>query len=225
MNERPAKTDKIVIVGDSAFAQIAYEYFTYDSCHEVAAFAVERDYLKREELFGLPVVPFEELELHYSPSGHKFFAALTYTQHNRLRSRLYHEAKNKGFLPVSYISSKAFVWRNCRVGEHCFVFENNVIQPFVSIGDDVVLWSGNHVGHHSTIGNHCFLSSHVVISGFVDVGEYCFLGVNSTIVHNVEIGKGCTIGAGSLVLDDVGDEQTVVGTRKKLKTGEEQTVA
>jgi sugar O-acyltransferase (sialic acid O-acetyltransferase NeuD family) len=215
MNTVPDKTDKLVIIGDTAFAEVAYEYFTYDSEYEVAAFSVENDYLKREELFGLPVVPFENLEALYSPSDHKFFAATVYTQSNRLRARLYHQAKEKGFSPASYISSRAFVWRNCRIGEHCFIFEQNVVQPFVTMGDNVILWSGNHIGHHSIIGSHCFISSHVVISGFVEVGEYCFLGVNSTIANNLRIGSNCVLGAGAIVLSDVEDGRTVIGTWRK----------
>ena len=78
--------------------------------------------------------------------------------------------------PASYVSPRAFVWRNVKLGEHCFIFENNVLQPFVNIGDNVVLWSGNHIGHHSKIGDHCFVSSHVVVSGFCDIGANCFLG-------------------------------------------------
>ena len=35
---------KLVIVGDGEFAEIAYEYFTYDSELEVAGFVVEKDY-------------------------------------------------------------------------------------------------------------------------------------------------------------------------------------
>jgi sugar O-acyltransferase (sialic acid O-acetyltransferase NeuD family) len=215
MNTVPDKTDKLVIIGDSAFAEVAYEYFTYDSEYEVAAFSVENNYLKREELFGLPVVPFENLEALYSPSDHKFFAATVYTQSNRLRARLYHQAKEKGFSPASYISSRAFVWRNCRIGEHCFIFEQNVVQPFVTMGDNVILWSGNHIGHHSIIGSHCFISSHVVISGFVEVGEYCFLGVNSTIANNLRIGSNCVLGAGAILLSDVEDGRTVIGTWRK----------
>jgi UDP-3-O-[3-hydroxymyristoyl] glucosamine N-acyltransferase len=91
------------------------------------------------------------------------------------------------------------------------VFENNVIQPFVTVGSNVVLWSGNHIGHHSRIGDDCFISSHVVISGFVNVGTACFLGVNSTVANNVNIGSDCLIGAGALVLRDVDDNRTVVG--------------
>jgi sugar O-acyltransferase (sialic acid O-acetyltransferase NeuD family) len=211
------KNHKLIILGDSAFAEIAHEYFTHDSDYEVVAFSVEKDYLRRDELFGLPIVPLETLEEVYSPSEHHFFAANVYTQLNQLRTRLYQQAKQRGYRPASYISPHAFVWRNCEIGEHCFIFENNVVQPFAKIGNNVVLWSGNHIGHHSVIKDHCFISSHVVISGFAEVGESCFVGVNATVSNNLKIGNNCLIGAGALVLGDVDDKQTVVGTWKKKK--------
>ena len=187
MHSKIQKKEKIVIVGDSAFAEIAYEYFTNDSPFEVAAFSVEKEFLKRKELFGLPVVLFEELEKLYDPLKHKVFVAATYTQLNRLRTRLYKEAKKKGFTAVSYVSSKAFVWRNVELGENCFIFEDNTVQPFVKVGNNVIMWSGNHIGHHSIIKDNCFISSHVVVSGFCEVGENCFLGVNATIINNLKI--------------------------------------
>ncbi len=207
----------LVLIGDGPFAEIAYEYFTYDSDYEVIGFTVEREYLKRTSLLGLPVVPFEELDQHFAPKTHSFYAALVYTQGNKLRERLFSEAKAKGFLPASYVSSRAFVWRNVVLGEHCFIFENNVVQPFVTIGSNVILWSGNHIGHHSTIGDHCFVSSHVVVSGFVTVGASCFLGVNTSIANNTAVGSRCVVGAAATIVGDVPDDQTVVGLWKKPK--------
>jgi sugar O-acyltransferase (sialic acid O-acetyltransferase NeuD family) len=210
------KDRKLILIGDSAFAEVAYEYFTHDSSYEVVAFSVERAYLTRDRLFGLPVVPFEELERHYAPAEHSFYAALVYTQLNRLRARLYGAAKAKGYTPASYVSPRAFVWRNVQLGEHCFIFENNVVQPFVKIGADVVLWSGNHIGHHSTIGDHCFISSHVVVSGFCEVGPNCFFGVNATLGNNVKVGADCLIGAGAVVVKDVPDDTLVRGNLSDL---------
>ncbi len=196
------KRRRLIVGGDTAFAEIAYEYFTHDSDYEVVAFSVERDYVKRETLFGLPVVPFETLEQHFDPAAHSVYVASVYTQLNRLRTRLSAEAKRKGYALASYVSSRAFVWRNVELGEHCFIFEDNTVQPFVKVGSNVVMWSGNHIGHHSTVGDNCFISSHVVISGYVEVGENCFLGVNSTIVNNVKIGRDCWLGPGVTILRD-----------------------
>ena len=205
------KTKKLIIIGDSAFAEIAYEYFTHDSNFQVIGFSVEKEYLKKQTLFDLTIVPFEELEDHYDPSQCYFYVAIVYTQLNRLRTRLYAEAKKKGYQPASYISSKAFVWNNCQIGEHSFIFENNVIQPFVKIGNNVILWSGNHIGHHSIIDDNCFISSHVVISGFVEVGKNCFMGVNATIANNVKISNDCLVGAGTLILKDTEEDKVIRG--------------
>lgn len=196
------KDKKLVIVGDSAFAEVAREYFEVDTTYEVVAFAVESAHLKRESLNGLPVVAFEMLETNFPPDSHEVFVAITYTQLNRLRKRLADAAKSNGYRLASYVSPRAFVWRNVALGEHCFVFEDNTVQPFVQIGDNVVLWSGNHIGHHSVIRNNCFVSSHVVISGFCEVGENSFLGVNCTLANNVRLGRDTWIGPGVTISRD-----------------------
>lgn len=194
---------KLVLVGDRVFAEIAHEYFTHDSEYDVVAFAVERDHLRAESLRGLPIVPFETLADVFDPAEHSVHVAVTYLQFNRVRARLAAAAKQQGFALASYISSRAFVWRNVEHGEHCFIFEDNTVQPFVRIGSNVVLWSGNHIGHHSRIGDNCFISSHVVISGGVEVGDNSFLGVNATIVNDVSIGRDCWIGPAVTVTRDL----------------------
>ncbi len=193
---------KLVIVGASAFAEIAHEYFTHDSDYEVVAFSVERAFLQTDRLCGVPVTPFEVLEEAFSPQEHDVFVAVAYAQLNRLRTRLCQQARQKGFSLATYVSSKAFVWKNVTIGENCFIFEHNVVQPFVRIGHNVILWSGNHIGHHTCIKDNCFISSHVVVSGFVTIGDNCFLGVNSTISNNVSVGKDCWIGPGILITKD-----------------------
>jgi sugar O-acyltransferase (sialic acid O-acetyltransferase NeuD family) len=209
-----AEKKPIVIVGEGEFAEIAYEYFTVDSPYEVVAFTAERAYLKRDRLFDLPVVPFEDVEKHYDPARYGAFTAITYTQLNRVRTRLFHAVRRKGYTPVSYISSRAFVWRNAKIGTNCFIFENNVIQYHVEIGDNVVMWSGTHVSHRSVIRDNCFVSLHVAIAGYCDVGENCFLGVNSCIGDNVTIARDCIIGAGAVVVKDTEEGKVYKGNRE-----------
>jgi sugar O-acyltransferase (sialic acid O-acetyltransferase NeuD family) len=197
-----SKDRKLIIVGDSAFAEVACEYFAHDSRYEVVAFAVEQAYLQRAELMGRPVVAFETLAESYPSETHDVYVAIVYSQLNRLRTRLMRAAKQAGYALAGYVSPRAFVWRNVRLGEHCFIFEDNVVQPFVIMGDNVVLWSGNHIGHHSRIGNNVFFSSHVVLSGFCEVGDNCFLGVNATVGNNVRIARDCWIGPGAVLAKD-----------------------
>ncbi|MBZ6071654.1 acetyltransferase [Aeromonas schubertii] len=190
----------LVIIGDSAFAEIAYEYFSFDSEYCVVGFSVERDFINKRSLFGLPIVPMEELEQHFPPEHNAVFVAIVYTELNRVRARLVRSARERGYELASYISSRAFVWKNATIGEHCFIFEDNTIQPFVTIEDNVILWSGNHIGHHSTVRKNCFISSHVVVSGFCDIGENSFLGVNATVSNNVSIAIDNWVGPNAVIM-------------------------
>src|ERR1019366_299419 len=166
------------------------------------ACSVEREFLKREELFGKAVLPFEDLEKSHPPDEFEIYVAMTYTQMNRVRMRNYAEAKRKGYRCATYISSRAFVWPNVTIGENCFIFEANVIQYRATLGNNVVLWSGNHIGHRAVIHDHVFLSSHGVVSGYCEIGESCFLGVNSALGDRVKVAADCVIGAGAVVLKD-----------------------
>lgn len=211
------KKDKsLIILGDSAFAEVAYQYFQFDSSYQVIAFAVEKTHLTKESMFGLPVVAFEDLEKYFAPENTFFFAALVYSQLNRLRTRLFLSAKNRGYLPASYISSKAFIWQGVEIGEHAFIFEDNTIQPFVKIGSNCILWSGNHIGHHSVINDNCFVASHAVISGFCTIGTNSFIGVNATISNDVKIGTDNWIGLGVTIAKDTLDGQLFKGPRSEV---------
>lgn len=205
--------EEIVIFGSGDIAQIANYYFKTDSNYKVVAFSVDRDYVKEQEFEGLPVIPFDELPAKYPPSTFKLFIAVSYANLNKFRERKYHEAKALGYELVSYVSSKCSYLTPYQHGDNCFIFEDNTIQPFVRIGNNVTLWSGNHIGHHSTIHDHNFISSHVVVSGHCVINSNSFIGVNSTLGHQVEIGKENIIGAGSIITKSTGFGEVYVPAR------------
>lgn len=206
----------VVVFGTGSFAECVHFYLTHDSPHEVVAFTAHRDHIEgTTELAGLPIVPFEEVADRYPPDAHDMYVAVGYAKVNRVRAAICEEAKAKGYELISYVSSKATTWGDTRIGENCFIFEDNTIQPFVTIGDDCVLWSGNHIGHHVTIGDHCFITSHVVISGHVTVGPYSFVGVNATFRDDITIGEANVIGAGALIMRPTRDFEVYVPERTK----------
>lgn len=203
---------RLVIFGSGDIAQLAYFYFSTDSDYEVVCFTVDSAYITESTFCGLPVVAFEDITRHYGPEGHDLFVALSYSRLNEVRKEKYLAAKALGYRLTSFISSRATVLNDGRIGENCFIFEDNTIQPFVTIGNNVTLWSGNHIGHHSTIKDHCFIASHVVVSGGVEIGEQCFIGVNATLRDHIKIGDKCVLGAGTLLLGDAEPEGLYIGT-------------
>ena len=202
---------KLVIFGAGQTAEAAHFYFTNDSGLDVAAFTVNAEYITDDTLFGLPVVPFEDIAEQFPPDRHEMFVAVTYTGMNKIRAQKLAQAKAKGYTCASYVSSKATVWPDLRHGENCLILEDNTIQPHVRIGDNVYLWSGNHIGHHTVIHDHVYIASHVVVSGAVEIGEYSFIGVNATLRDNISIGRETLIGAACLILKDTPERAVYKG--------------
>lgn len=193
---------RLIIVGDSSFAEVACEMFHAEGRYEVVGFAVHEKYRARDQLLGRPVHAIEALPSCCPPADQDAFVALTYRELNRTRARIVAEIKAMGYKLATYISPAAFVWPNVVIGENCFIFENNVIQPFCRIGNNVVLWSGNHIGHHSAVDDNVFISSHVVVSGHVTIGRNCFIGVNATIADRVVVADDNWIGPNALITKD-----------------------
>lgn len=207
---------RVVLFGTGSFAEVARFLLDRDSEHEVVAFCVHRDHLPADaEHDGLPVVAFEEVAERYPPAGHAMHVAVAYARVNRLRAEICEAARALGYELITYVSSKATHWGDTVMGDNCFVFEDNTIQPFVTIGAGTVLWSGNHIGHHSTIGSYCFITSQVVVSGHVRVGDFSFIGVNATLRDGITIGKSNVIGAGTLIMRSTEDEDVFIPERTK----------
>lgn len=201
----------LVIFGIGEIAHLAHYYFTNDSQYEVVAFTVDAEFIQENTFCGLPVVDFAHIVNAYPADRCDFFVALSYSKLNSVRKEKYVAAKALGYQIASYVSSRATVLNDGRIGSNCFVLENNTVQPFAVIGDNVTLWSGNHIGHHSLIRDHTFVASHVVVSGGVEIGEQCFIGVNATLRDHIVIGDRCVIGAGALVMADAEPEGVYVG--------------
>lgn len=207
---------KLVIFGVSEIAKCAYEYFKHDSDYEVVAFTVDKNYVNGLDSFNnLPLIPFENLSCYFSPAQHAAFVAVGAQKLNRIRTEKYFDLKNQGYQMASYVSSKCFRWHNVQIGEHAFILENNTLQPFVKIGNNVTLWSGNHIGHGTTINDHCFITSHVVISGCCTIRENCFIGVNAAIADCVEIGRDNFVGMHSKIDKSTLSNQVIASERSQ----------
>lgn len=206
---------KLVMYGTGLVTEVADFYFRNDSDYEVVAFTNAAEFITEKEFGGRPLVPFEELEKTHPPSEYDIFIALGYNKTNQIRQARYSEAKEKGYTCATYISSRASYY-GTPVGDNCFILEDNTIQPFVRIGNNVTLWSGNHIGHHSTIRDHVFISSHVVVSGNCDIGENCFLGVNATLRDNIKLGRFTVVASGAAVMKDCEERALVQPARSTM---------
>jgi sugar O-acyltransferase (sialic acid O-acetyltransferase NeuD family) len=187
-------------------------YLTHDSPHEVVAFCATEP-LEGNEFRGRPLVAFETVEDTHPPGDHAMFVAVGYRKRNTLRARFFGEAKAKGYDLVSYVSSRASIWEGTEIHENCSIFEGATIAPFASIGNDVCVWNGAHVGHNDEISDHCFFAPRATVAGFVTMGERAFIGAGAVVRDGVHIAEATLVGAGATVLRDTQPNEVYVSGR------------
>lgn len=195
MNDRP-----LVIFGAGQIAELADYYFGLDGGRAAAAFCVDDEFVEGDTFLGRPVIARTELARAFPPASADAFVAVAYGEMNRLRERVCIGLEADGYSLASYVSPRATVFPGVTWGPNAFILEDNTVQPFVRIGRGVTLWSGNHIGHHSTVGDFTFIASHIVIGGGVEVGKGVFMGMNATVRDHISVGDHTLVGAGALLL-------------------------
>jgi sugar O-acyltransferase (sialic acid O-acetyltransferase NeuD family) len=206
-----AEGERVVIVGNGENGAIAYEYFTNDSPHEVVAFSADPPFITTNLYCGLPVVPFNQLTDFYPPSGYHVYVAVSATQLNRVRRRLYDTVKAAGYNCVSYISSHAFVVSNVQIGENTFVQEDVALQYMVRLGNNVLVGSGTCIGHSSVVEDDCYFGPHATVCGNCRIGRGSFIGASSCVAHSLSVAEDCVIAAGAIIQKDTSSQQVYLG--------------
>ncbi len=199
--------EKIVLFGNSIFAENMHYLLTHDSPYEVAAFTVDAKYIREERLLGLPVVPFENVEASFPPGDYKMSVAVSFQKINKLRQEKYAEARAKGYSLINYISSRAARYPGLAIGDNCIVLENAVIEPYAVIGSNVIIAAGAIIAHHALIRDHSFISPGAVILGGVTVDEYCLIGANATVKEEVKVARECVIGSGVVITKNTREKE------------------
>ena len=217
------KSKRLVVFGSKEMARLARFYFEHDSCYDVVAFTVDDAHVDVAEIEGLPLVAWSEINARFPPGDHDMFVALSYRGLNRLRAEKFAQAKAAGYRLATYLCSKAVTWPDLVAGENCFVLENQTVQPTCQLGDNVYLWSGNHIGHSSVIEDHVYLASHIVVSGHCRIGARSFLGVNATLRDFITVGADCFIAMDASVTQDMADGSVALGPPATVYSADDRT--
>ena len=210
----------VVIFGNQMSASLAWYCLLHDSPYQIAAFTVDQAYVGGGSYEGLPLVPFETLEAYYPPADFRLLIPMGYQRINGVRRERYEAAKRRGYTFINYISSRASVWPDLKVGENVLIYEHAVIQPFASIGDNCIIRSGAHISHHCRIASHAFVAAQVAMGGEGHVGEQAFVGVGAVLRDRIRVAERTFIGAGAVVVQPTEADGVYVGNpaRKQAKT-------
>lgn len=203
---------KLIIFGNGKITEAVYNSMIDDKSfnYKIECFCVEKKYKKKKTFLGLPNYDFETIEKKFSPSKHLFFVAIGYQKLNQIREKIFYRVKKKGFKLISYVHEIHKKNSTLKVGKNCFLMKDSIIHPNVELEDNVFVWGGAIICHHSKLKKNSWLTAGSKIMGSSVVGDNTFIAGGSLISHNIKIGKKSFIGANSLVVKNVPDNSVVI---------------
>ena len=207
------KEKKLIIYGIGRFAEYVKYVFEQDSEYKVEAFCIEKALFdsitwKSE----LPLISLENFLQENSVGDQSVFVAVG---NNVIRKRIYEEFKSHNYRMANYVSSKSAHWENLKLGENIFIDEGCVLQPFIEISDNSILFT-SQIGHHTQIGKHSLISG-AKTGGNVKIGENCYVGLNASIKQNISVADNSIVGMGCIIEKDtaINEVYTHKGTIKR----------
>jgi len=209
------KKKKLIIYGDSHYAEMIAHYFEEDSEYSVIAYCVDKEYQTRKSINGIPVFPLEEILTRYSSDEYSLFAAIGYAS-VRTHKNLYLKVKELPYKIASYISTKAVVDSTANIGENCLILPGVILEPHTVVEDNCFLNSAVTVCHHAHIKAHSILAAGSLIGGYVTIGEASLIGFNATVTELLTVGEETLLGAGSVLLSNTKAYSMYVGAPARM---------
>jgi len=201
----------LILFGAGSIADVIESYLARQGqAPQIAAHAVDRDFLSASDHKGRPVVTLEDLPERFPPENFAAFVAVGYQQMNAVRATRIEQLAARGYDLPNIVDPSAFVSEEAQLGRNLLILDGASVEPFARLDDGCFVWSNAVVGHHSRLGKAVWVTAGAGIGGDSALGDRCFLGLNATVGNRAQLGKACFLGANALVTKSSGDSRVFV---------------
>ena len=135
---------------------------------------------------------------------------------NNIRKHVYTQFREFEFIncisPLSNISPTVIMGNGNYVGHFCN------IMPDTIIGSQNILNDNSCICHDCTVGDFNLVAPTVCCGARIKIGNNNLFGIGSKIISKIiVIGNNNIIGAGAVIINDIGDNNMIVGIPGKIK--------
>jgi sugar O-acyltransferase (sialic acid O-acetyltransferase NeuD family) len=186
-----------IIFGAGPFAALLNQQLL-ETGHEVAGFVVDAEYRNGDTFADRPFLDWDLFLKSEEYSDCDLLVGVGYrdmTVRARAAERILDHGRELG----TFIHPRAYVSPAAEVSPGCILFAGAVVEPFVRIGRNNLIWSNSTICHDTVIGEHNYISPAVAISGNCTIGQRSFLGTGSRLIDGVTVGDDCHVAPGSVV--------------------------
>ncbi|WP_419869051.1 acetyltransferase [Chryseobacterium sp. CT-SW4] len=208
------KKEKLILIGGGGHCKSCIDVIESSDTYDIHGI-LDLPELLGQEILGYKVIGNDGEIEKYHKEGFSFLITLGQIKSAERRRKIFEDLEKTGARQPVIISGKAIVSRHAEIEKGTVIMHGVIVNAGAKIGKNCIINSGALVEHGAEIGNHTHISTHAIVNGDVKVGDECFVGSNVCISSQVKITDKIIIGTGSLVLHDISDEGTYVGSPAK----------
>jgi acyl-[acyl carrier protein]--UDP-N-acetylglucosamine O-acyltransferase len=102
------------------------------------------------------------------------------------------------------------IGKNVEIKNNCCIVKH-IFRDYTTIGDESILDNLVHFAHGAKCGKSCRITANAMIGGSVILGDDVWIGPSSTITSAIKIGNNVKVSLGSVVTQNVDDNEKVTG--------------
>ncbi|MBY0544693.1 MAG: acetyltransferase, partial [Gammaproteobacteria bacterium] len=137
---------------------------------------------------------------------------------NKKRLKMMNDTQLLGLTCPNLIHPTAVISSFASLGQGILVMPQASINCMASVDDACIINTAAVIEHDCVLEKGVHVSPNATLAGGVTVGQTSWIGINSAVKEKIQIGRNVIVGAGAVVINNVQDDQTVVGVPAKQIT-------
>lgn len=126
---------------------------------------------------------------------------------SKVRQLIYQRYTQQGFVFPVLVHPKAFVDPSAKLGNGVQVMAGAMIQPNVTIEENVIVNTCASIDHDCLVGSHVHIAPGATVCGGVRIENGAFIGAGSILVQEVSIGTDAIVTAGTVLKSNLSAHQ------------------
>jgi sugar O-acyltransferase (sialic acid O-acetyltransferase NeuD family) len=205
---------KLLIIGGGGHAKVVADVAIAQACYESIVF-VDDQYPTLARVLDFPVLGTSS-QLAEIVAREDITSVFIAIGNNKKRFALLQQCQSLGLNLPNLIHPSAVISRFAKLGNGILVMPNAVINCAAVINDGCIINTAAIIEHDCTLESAVHVSPNAALAGKVYIGQCSWIGIGAAIKEQVNVGQNVIVGAGSVVINDLSDNQIVVGVPAKL---------
>lgn len=156
-----------------------------------------------EEWLGIAVLGGDDFLINKDYSQVELVLGVGQIVGSKVRQLIYKRYTQQGFIFPPLVHPKAFVDPSAKLGNGVQVMAGAIIQPNVTIEENVIVNTCASIDHDCLVGSHVHIAPGATVCGGVRIENGAFVGAGSVTIQGVTIGTDAIVTAGTVLKNDL----------------------